>query len=260
MREKYLRCKISLLLLGLAVCLAAKTDPSPATQQSTKAVLCCASQSDKSASEKSSAPESKYYLETLQFDAIKLELAGHSPFPLEADRPFTLRAATSSGPVVIRFVSSLRDVARSNGQAAEPGVRLTLDVAGPGSRPPFPACAHLSPSAVDMGLDAASIVDLLGSPKPFTLIARGNHAIAIYPLTNRQKRNGLSCIASKLRRENCAARLPNSLVSLPNQRTRHSPSNSRFRTLQRSAISRQKSMACTTPSSTSRMSGPARSA
>ncbi len=205
MRAQYLRCYVTLLLLGLAVCLAAKTDPSPAAnQQSTKAVPCCASQPDKSAAGKFTASDSKYYRETLQFDSIRLELGGRPTLPLKANSPFTLQAkASPAGRVLIKLVSGAQTqpegidsltftpqqkgefvfeahMLRSNGPAAEPGVRLKLDVAGKDDPPPFPACAHLWPAAVESGLDAGSIVKLLGRPAPFTLEAQGNNAIVIY--------------------------------------------------------------------------------
>ncbi len=206
MRAQYLRCHVSLLFLGLAVCLAAKTDPSPAaaTQQSTKTAVCCAAQSDKPATEKSTAPESKYYRETLQFDSIKLELAGHPTLPLKPNSPFTLQAKTfPSGRVLIRLASGAQPqpegidsltftpphkgefvfeahVLRSGGSSMESGVRLKLEVEGKDDPPPFPACAHLLPSAVELGLDAGSIVKLLGSPTPFTLQAEGSNAIVLY--------------------------------------------------------------------------------
>ncbi len=166
---------------------------------------CCAAKPEKPA-----APVPKYFLESLAFPHVTLELAcvsergkaeecgGRSPYPLKAGTPFAVLAKSSSGkPVAIKLssgsarptagIDSLVAIPDTKGKLvftaraspSDPGVTLGLEV-GKGDDLPPVACAAWLPSAVELAPDAASIVSLLGNPKPLILEARGPDAIAIY--------------------------------------------------------------------------------
>ena len=185
-------------------------------------VACCTADSGKPA-KNSQNSEQPYLVDMKSFPVIKLEicisaqgLCEKPDYPLHVGKNYTVRAiAIPRQSVSITLVSD-SEKKRSEGNSltftAEKGilvfeadtsekaagVRLTVEI-GDQQDASALRCQNFEPSIEPLHLDALTIINLVGSLKPFTLVPKGDNAIAFY--STGALRKGEHAILDRIERE-----------------------------------------------------------
>ncbi len=204
--QRYSLPKVGFSICAAVICFAKGSDEGPsASKPSDIVVPCCGIQAPKATDTKGRYFKGLLPLSKIPEPDVKLQLVcagsqcpGDPPYPLVINEPFAVKASSRSGGVTIWLkpgpaptqsttTGRLTAIPTEEGkvviEASPTGstaltsrVRLTLEV----KKYRHFACAGLVPSAQTLRLTASDVVNLLGSPAPFTLVAQGKETLAVY--------------------------------------------------------------------------------